>query len=51
MIDPEHESRVDVMLAVGDTTDAGHAREPWPDARHFHEEVHLVRDVWIGPLN
>lgn len=49
-IDPENESRVDVMLAVGDTTDAGHAREPWPDARHFHEEVHLVRDVWIGPL-
>lgn len=49
-IDTEHETRVDVMLAVGDTTDAGHAREPWPDARHFHEEVHLVRDVWIGPL-
>ena len=51
-VDPEREERMDVMLAVGDTTDAGHAREedPWPDARHFHEYVHLVRDVWIGPL-
>lgn len=53
VVDSEREERLDVMLAVGDTTDAGNARrgEPWPDARHFHEPVHLVRDVWIGPLD
>lgn len=51
-VDSESEQRIDVMLAVGDTTDAGHAHKdaPWPDARHFHEDVHLARDVWIGPL-
>lgn len=27
-----------VMLAVGDTTDAGHARKLWPDARQLMGE-------------
>lgn len=47
-VDSETESKVDIMLAVGDTSDV--SDDVVPDARHFEEKIALTESVAIGPI-